>query len=69
MEYNDYELVSLAQEGNEEAIDIIHKMSGIQFDPEMVEAFDSIIDGARAELKAYEEEDVQKLIDFMMSGN
>ncbi|MGN0005604.1 MAG: HD domain-containing phosphohydrolase [Candidatus Gastranaerophilaceae bacterium] len=39
----------------EEAIDIIHKMSGIQFDPKMVEAFDSIIDGARAELKAYEE--------------
>ena len=25
MEYNDYELVSLAQEGNEEAIDIIYK--------------------------------------------
>lgn len=44
-----------APKSPEEAIDIIHKMSGIQFDPKMVEAFDSIIDGARAELKAYEE--------------
>ena len=30
-------------------------MRGIQFDPDLVAVFDSIIDEARAELKAYEE--------------
>lgn len=44
-----------APKTSEEAINIIHKMSGIQFDPKMVAAFDSIIDDAKAELKAFED--------------
>lgn len=39
----------------EQAIEILHNMRGIQFDPDLVAVFDSIIDEARAELKAYEE--------------
>ena len=40
----------------EQAIEILHNMRGIQFDPDLVEVFDSIIDEARAELKKYEAE-------------
>ena len=44
-----------APRSSEEAIEILHNMRGIQFDPDLVEVFDGIIDEARAEIKAYEE--------------
>ena len=40
----------------EQAVEILHNMRGIQFDPYLVEVFDSVIDEARAELAKYEQE-------------
>jgi len=39
----------------EQALEILHNMRGIQFDPDLVEVFDDVVDEARAELAAYEE--------------
>lgn len=38
----------------EEALEILHNMRGIQFDPQLVEVFDSIIDEASAEISEFE---------------
>ena len=38
----------------EQALEILHNMRGIQFDPYLVEVFDDVIDDARAELAAFE---------------
>ena len=39
----------------EQALEILHNMRGIQFDPDLVEVFDDVVEEARAELAAYEE--------------
>ena len=39
----------------EQALEILHNMRGIQFDPDLVEVFDDVVEDARAELAAYEE--------------
>ena len=37
------------------AVEILHNMRGIQFDPYLVEVFDSILDEAKAEIQDYEQ--------------
>ncbi len=39
----------------EQAVEILHNMRGIQFDPALVEVFDNILEDAQNELKTYEE--------------
>ena len=39
---------------SEQAVEILHNMRGIQFDPDLVEVFDEVLPDARRELEEYE---------------